>query len=847
MMKKNSNINVANKLYISRKFIFSSVLIVMLFILLFNVICSNIISYADDDTKTITVTIKWNDENSTSLRPSNVTLHLLNTTTSEEQLSNNNNWTKNGNTWTYEFTVPDNTDEYEVWENDIPYYRSSTATNGNRYKIITKTSLPAPGYSTVAYSSEARNKATITNICFKTPITITKIWNDESYSNNRPENITVYLTKTSSTLLEGQALNAKMKTLANNTNTVYDRDQTTVKSIIKATYEQYMAKKATIDQDPAKYEIQSSGLPVYMWYQANDSTYGNTLYFYSEADNIYMNPTSDYAFCRLTALTNISGLSEFNTTYVTNMEGMFWKTTSLQDISPLENWNVSNVENMYRMFGRLVSSSYESMKIASVEPLQNWDISNVINMANMFDGNSNLRDISAISNWDVSCLQSMRQMFSHTGIRSFNPLVNWNIVSILNSSNGSSASGLYMMFAQSTGTSTNGNHSNVPIFTVRPGTWNNNNEVYRTSTTSTPVYSIYHSISNPELDLISSLDSGWIKNGNVWTYTFIVNNDGSKYKVWEDTTRDDFPRNYESSADNTTEHPAIYVENNAATITNTNTKRYITVTKQWNDDNNSYNARPNNIKLHLIKEGTDIQSDDNNWTKNGNTWTYVFEVSDSDEYSVWEEPVSHYTTNAMQSSPIPITNNSATITNNINTSDITLVKKVTGNLAKTDKDFEFEITIYDDNNTALPGNITIERNCQPSEISNGSKINLKHNEQIIIKNVISGYKYTIIETDTDYTEYFKIDKTDELDESQKVVVSQTTGTTINNQTLNENQTVTFINNKDSIPSTMVNTYIKPYINITILSILFIIIIFKKDYIEKILNKEIILITSKFKK
>ena len=131
----------------------------------------------------------------------------------------------------------------------------------------------------------------------------------------------------------------------------------------------------------------TSEYPIYMWYS------NNTIYYYSEADIIYLNPNSSYMFGDPDGngsinLTNVSGLQYVNTSKVTNMECMFfaWRFTSDLDLTPLANWDVSNVTNMNSMFYAELSSN-----LTDISPLANWDTSNVTNMGTIFN---NQRKIS---------------------------------------------------------------------------------------------------------------------------------------------------------------------------------------------------------------------------------------------------------------------------------------------------------------------------------------------------------------------------------------------------------------------------------------------------------------------
>lgn len=637
-------------------------------------------------------------------------------------------------------------------------------------------------------------------------ITITKVWENDNPA-DRPNDITVHLEKTSAKLITGSQLRSKMNTLATSS----------LKRILKATEAQYNAKRSSLTASKNEVQASDSNYKVYMWYETSN----NAIYFYSEADNIYMNQNSASAFYNFTQLEDISGLAYFNTSYVTDMHAMFNRCYALKNISPLANWNVSNVTDMSTMFAGYYSSwPPNHMSIESIEPLRNWDVSNVVNMNSMFIYNKSANSFTSVeplSGWNVQCVTNMGKIFDWTRVSDAATLSGWNVQSLKTYN---------MMFGNCP--SLEDTPQSLPIFQNRAGTWTSDGSF----STSVPAQVISpHGVPAMGADAFQTQSNNWVKSGNTWTYTFTVNNDGSIYKTWEDATN--LPSNYVSSAGSAAD--AIYVENNAATITNTNTRRYINITKQWNDDGDS-SLRPANITLHLTKDGTTdfLVSNNNDWVKSGNTWTYVFEVSDNDNYSVWEDTVNGYTTNAPQCSPIAISNNSATIINDVNRYDITLLKKVTGNMAKVNKEFEYTITLYDRNNNLLTGNISIEKNGTPLQIVNGGTITLKHNDQLVISNVIEGYKYSITEADTDYIEHYKIENTN----NSSVLVALNQGRTISNRPLNQNETVTFINDKEDVPATMASTYTGPFIITTMLSILLIVAVKNKKYLEDFIYKYI---------
>ena len=616
-------------------------------------------------------------------------------------------------------------------------------------------------------------------------ITVTKVWQNDEES-VRPDNITVYIKTTSAQLITGTALEAKMKSLAGNGGT--NLNNTTITAIKKASKGQYEAKKSSLTSNN---EVQSSGEKVYMWYD------GGTIYFYSEASTIYMNANSTGTFRKMRNLTDISGLEYFNTSYVTDMNRIFQDSTKIADFSPISGWDVGYVTTFEFSFGSN-NPGTDPFQPDNMNAFKDWDVSNVTNFNQAFKGWKNVTTLEPIKDWDVSKVTTFNQAFNWfvsltDDTRDY--IKDWDVSRVSNFAN---------MF-------NNAGAITKPIFTNRPGTWGASNGSYIPNANAQPALTPTSPPAMPPTTIQytnSSSNCTLTKNGSIWTYEFTVTDDNSKYSVWEDV-----PADYTSTA--TSSNPITDVTN-SATITNTNTKRReITVTKVWDDDIDS-SQRPSSVKVHLKKDGTTTEklSEDSGWTQNGDgTWTYKFYVYDTDNYSVYEEDVICYTSDAPSSSPRGVISDAATITNSLNKYNIILKDQVTGNLADTNKRFTFNISIYKQDNTDVTGDFLSNRT-----------VELKHGEQVIISGIPQGYKYSIQETSTDYTESYKIEKTDDNSE----IEGQTSGIKAE-RTLTENQTVTFINDKTDTVQTGINVDINPYI---VLSLGAIVLIF----ITKITNR-----------
>lgn len=103
-------------------------------------------------------------------------------------------------------------------------------------------------------------------------------------------------------------------------------------------------------------------------------------------------------------LTNLKGLSSFNTSNVTLMRSTFHGTTNLENID-VSHFDTSKVVDMAGMF----SGSRTIKKL----DLRNFNTSKVTNMANMFNDCANLTDLN-VTSFDTSNVLNMGNMFLGT-------------------------------------------------------------------------------------------------------------------------------------------------------------------------------------------------------------------------------------------------------------------------------------------------------------------------------------------------------------------------------------------------------------------------------------------------
>lgn len=188
----------------------------------------------------------------------------------------------------------------------------------------------------------------------------------------------------------GQTVNKKMKELAGNGGANKDSDDFNILKIKKADeiLDEYMSEENIVSADDSEYEI-------YMYFS------DGVMYYYSQAEELYLNQNSSYMFNHLKNVGEID-TEFFNTVEVTNMELMFYECNSLKNLD-LSDFNTKNVEKM--------NSLFSSCKSIEKLDLSSFDTKNVTDMSSMFNKCSSLREIN-ISGFNTEKVTDMNRMFS---------------------------------------------------------------------------------------------------------------------------------------------------------------------------------------------------------------------------------------------------------------------------------------------------------------------------------------------------------------------------------------------------------------------------------------------------
>ena len=136
-----------------------------------------------------------------------------------------------------------------------------------------------------------------------------------------------------------------------------------------------------------------------------DTTYANVTNVVFDPSFANARPTSTYKwFYGMRNLQSFTGLSNLNTSEVTNMSYMFCYCTRLTSLE-LSHFNTSKVTFMYGMF-------YGSSGLTSLD-LSSFNTTKVTGMTNVFAYCSNLRTITVGSDWSTAAVTSSSNMFNN--------------------------------------------------------------------------------------------------------------------------------------------------------------------------------------------------------------------------------------------------------------------------------------------------------------------------------------------------------------------------------------------------------------------------------------------------
>ena len=238
----------------------------------------------------------------------------------------------------------------------------------------------------------------------------------------------------------------------------------------------------------------ASKKPIYIVFDnTNDA---GIMHFYTEGEKIFLPSDSSFMFYLLYNLSEISGISDWDTTNATDMSYMFYyagSSATTWSIGDISSWNTSNVTNMNNMFANAGSSA----TTWSIGDISSWNTRNVTNMRSMFSsaGSSATTFTLDLSSWNTSNVTDMNSMFSYAGYSattwSIGDLSSWKTSNVTSMNNMFYYAG-YSATTWSIGNLSSWNTSNVTdmgsmfyyagnsatTFTLDLSSWNTSNVTY---------------------------------------------------------------------------------------------------------------------------------------------------------------------------------------------------------------------------------------------------------------------------------------------------------------------------------------------------------------------------------
>lgn len=566
-------------------------------------------------------------------------------------------------------------------------------------------------------------------------LVVKKVWDDAAHPEARPDSLTVHIVKSDSTLKDGPELNSAMTSLAGGITNI-----TAFKKASQALYNAAAAGGAVMETVSAAGET-----PVKMWFDSG------TIYYYSEADNIFLSENASQMFDKMENLADISGCEGLNAAFATNMFAMFRDCFPLTDLSPLKNWRVDNVQSMRFMFASSTLPS-KKMQYSDISALSGWNTQSVTDMGSMFRGGS-ITDVSPIKDWNTANVRNTNGMFFRTKISDATILDGWDMSRVggayINASNGQSATGNFnQMFQNLNDTTTS--LSVLPIWSSRTGTWTANSAAYNTSIS--PVSGSADVELNQRIaDNSYTLTQHEAQDNKVWIFEKEVASDVYSWRVYEDV-----PTHYTVS-DGTTDGKGSSLSpigglttTDSVTLYNKLKTRTVTLHKNWVDYGNEYDSRPSHLEGFITYDGTTKYT--SHWTKQGNVWAAQFTILEDANVTDWGEtdiPDEYdFAKNAhTQGTDI------YEMTNTLQPPQLT-VRKNTINL---DGTFTFHVTVFkDENHNRIYADLSGYEGLTPAEdedhdgvSDNGEYLftittNGKEGQKVLA-NLPHGYHYQVIE------------------------------------------------------------------------------------------------------
>lgn len=308
-----------------------------------------------------------------------------------EEIATSGEWTKSGNTWNYRFDILK--DEIKdsilkIWETLVDGYKSifnnPQDVEGDEVEITNKKILTPDNSEAYAVYDSADGSLTF----FRD--------NYGKYTNKQVDDTKTYYAGIETRRSGSTSENAPWYPNAANIDTViFD-------GVIKPISTAYwfagitMGSSGRLDLNGLDTSNVTDMTGMFSGADIGEIEFGDN---FDTSNVIYMNNMFSGTYF------NSLDLSDFNTSNVTNMEGMFYYSTNFTTILGLDNFDTSKVISMSKMFSYATMETY-------ITDFSNFNTSNVINMSSMFEMYKPDTKTLDLSGFDTSSVKNMNYMFA---------------------------------------------------------------------------------------------------------------------------------------------------------------------------------------------------------------------------------------------------------------------------------------------------------------------------------------------------------------------------------------------------------------------------------------------------
>ena len=302
--------------------------------------------------------------------------------------NNRTGYTATLNTETDETALVNTTSTSGAKINSIDTNKTLTNFSENTWGFLSSTSgnyqpIPSLSNSINLYSTAAKTSGN-ENFDFKIGMKLSSNLESGSYTNKLVVSIISNQYEKRALMTTGINFNTKLKTFETGGNKI----ERIMRSVTASSFG--VNTVSLEDEVNSDYEIKA-------WYDSVTKT----VYYYTEAEKIFLNDDSNAMFYNLVNLTSLD-VSSFDTSKVRGMGNMFFGDEKLVSLD-LSNFNTQSLTNMDKMFYGM--SNLTNLNISS------FDTSKVTNMDSLFYGMVNIENIN-VSNFNTRSVTNMNHMFS---------------------------------------------------------------------------------------------------------------------------------------------------------------------------------------------------------------------------------------------------------------------------------------------------------------------------------------------------------------------------------------------------------------------------------------------------